>query len=289
MDGAPRGRAELERMACVTRCSVGDASQDVLLTRRGSRMSWRPIPRRALMHSRLGRRLLWRMRTRSEVDFWNEWLGGAPGTEEWTNDRESRLDPETQIRDPIVRAELERIPAEEISILDVGAGPITALGFRYPGKKLTIVAVDPLADEYERLLREAQLDPPIRTIRVAGEELLEHFGSRRFDIAYAVNALDHSADPFPIISNMVTVVSPGGVVLLRHKRNEGESARYWGMHQWNFDVVDDSFLVWNNAVEVNIGSALEGRAVTTAWISQNEVLARLVVTEPDGPSLATMH
>ncbi len=178
-----------------------------------------------------------------------------------------------------MRAELERNPAEEISILDVRAGPVTKLGFRYPGKMLTIVAVDPLADEYEHLLRNAGLDPPIRTIRVAGEALLEHFGSHRFDIAYATNSLDHSADPFTIISNMVAVVRTGGIVLLRHKRNEGESARYGGLHQWNFAVVDDSLLVWNNAVEVNVGAALEGRALTTAWIEEGEVIARLVVGE----------
>jgi SAM-dependent methyltransferase len=246
-----------------------------------SRPGWRTIPRRALMHSGLGRRLWWRTRQNSEVDFWAGWLVGAPGTEEWTSDRDSRLDPETEIRDPLVRAELEGNPAEEISILDVGAGPVTALGFRYPGKTLTIVPVDPLADEYERLLRDAGLDPPIRTILVAGEALLEHFGSRRFDIAYAVNALDHSADPFTIISNMVAVVRVGGVVILRHKRNEGESALYGGLHQWNFDAVDGSLLVWNNAVEMNVGSALEGRALTTAWISEGEIVARLVVNESD--------
>jgi SAM-dependent methyltransferase len=233
------------------------------------------------MHSGLGRRLWWRTRQSSEVDFWAGWLVGAHGTEEWTSDRDSRLDPETEIRDPLLRAELERNPAEQISILDVGAGPVTAVGFRYPGKTLTIVPVDPLADEYERLLRDAGLDPPIRTILVAGEALLEHFGSRRFDIAYAVNALDHSADPFTIISNMVAVVRVGGVVILRHKRNEGESALYGGLHQWNFDAVDGSLLVWNNAVEVNVGSALEGRALTTAWISEGEVIARLVVSESD--------
>jgi SAM-dependent methyltransferase len=232
------------------------------------------------MHSGRGRRLWWRKRKSSEVDFWAGWLVGAPGTEQWTSDRESRLDPNTQIRDPLVRAELERNPAEEISILDVGAGPVTSLGFRYPGKTLTIVPVDPLAYEYERLLRDAELDPPIRTIPVAGEALLEHFGPRRFDIACAINSLDHSADPFTIISNMADVVRTGGIVLLRHKRNEGEGARYGGLHQWNFDVVDDSLLLWNNAVEVNVGAALEGRAVTTAWIEQNEVSARLVVSEP---------
>lgn len=242
---------------------------------------WRTIPRRALMHFEVGRWVWWRTRQRSEVDFWADWLVGAPGAEEWTSDRDSRLDPETEIRDPLVRAELDRNPAEQISILDVGAGPLTALGFRHPGKSLTIVAVDPLADEYDRLLRGAELDPPIRTVGVAGEDLLVHFGSDRFDIAYAVNSLDHSADPFTIIFNMVAVVRPGGTVLLRHKRNEGESARYGGLHQWNFDVVDDGLLLWNNAVEMNVGLALEGRAVTTAWISEHEVIGRLVVNESD--------
>jgi SAM-dependent methyltransferase len=241
----------------------------------------RRLPRRALVRFGLVRRLLWRTRAKSEVDFWAGWLAGAPGTEQWASDRELRLAPETEIRDPLVRAELERIPAAEISILDVGAGPLTSLGYRYPGKTLTIVAVDPLADEYERLLRDAKLHPPIRTIRVAGEALAEHFGSGTFDIAYATNSLDHSADPFTIISNMVAVVRTGGIVLLRHKQNEGDSARYGGLHQWNFDVVDDGLLVWNNAAEVNVGSALEGRAVTTAWISQGEVIARLLVSESD--------
>jgi SAM-dependent methyltransferase len=233
------------------------------------------------MHSGLCRRLWWRTRTGSEVDFWAGWLVGARGTEQWASDRESRLDPETEIRDPLVRAELERIPSAEISILDVGAGPVTWLGFRYPGKTVTIVPIDPLADEYERLLDDAGLDPPIRTIRVAGEALLEHFGPRTFDIAYASNALDHSADPFTIISNMVDVVRNGGVVLLRHKRNEGEGALYGGLHQWNFDVVEDSLVLWNNAVKVDVGSALEGRASTAAWISEGEVIARLVVGDSD--------
>jgi SAM-dependent methyltransferase len=241
--------------------------------------SWRTLPRRALMRSGLGRRLLWRARSGSEVEFWAGWLAGTTGNEEWTRDRDSRLDPDTQITDPLVRAELDRNNAQEIAVLDVGAGPITSLGYRYPGKTVTIVPTDPLADDYDRLLGDAALDPPVRTIRVPGEELLEYFGARRFDIACAVNALDHSADPLTIISNMAAVVRPGGVVLLRHKRNEGESARYGGLHQWNFDVVDDNLLIWNNAVEVDVGSALSGRAVTSASILGQEAIARLVITE----------
>jgi SAM-dependent methyltransferase len=224
-----------------------------------------------------GRRLWWRRRLRTEVDFWADWLVGAPGTEQWAEDRLARLDPATEVRDPVVRAELERIPAEEMSILDVGAGPVTSLGFRYPGKRLTIVAVDPLADDYDRLLHDAGLEPPVRTVRVAGEELLGHFGSRRFDIAYACNSLDHSADPFAIVSAMVELVRPRGVVLLRHKRNEGESARYGGLHQWNFDVVEDRLLLWNEAVRLDVAAELDGRAETTAWVEGAEVVARIAV------------
>lgn len=243
---------------------------------RGSR-SWRAIPRRAVLFSSFGRRLWWRARKHDEVDFWAGWLAGAPGTEQWARDREERFDPATEIRDPLVRAEIENTASEEISILDVGAGPVTWLGFRYPGKNLTIVAVDPLADEYDRLLEEAGLEPPVRTIAVSGEALLEHFGTRRFDIAYASNALDHSADPLAIISNMVALVRDGGAVFLRHKRNEGEQARYGGLHQWNFDARADRFLVWNGAAELDVGTALEGRAVTSAWLEGHEVVARLMV------------
>jgi SAM-dependent methyltransferase len=239
------------------------------------------VPRRALMHLRVGRRLWWRARRRSEVDFWHDWLVGAPGTEQWASDRKSRLDPETEIRDPLVREELERNPAPAISVLDVGAGPLTSLGYRYPGKTLTIVPVDPLADEYERLLRDAGLEPPVRTISVAGEDLLEHFGSRTFDVAYADNSLDHSADPLAIISNMVALVRPGGAVILRHKRNEGESARYGGLHQWNFDAVGNNLIVWNSAGRVDVGVLLHGRAETHAWISGSEVVARLMVGAVD--------
>jgi SAM-dependent methyltransferase len=238
------------------------------------------LPRRTLMRARIGRRLWWRGRKRNETDFWAGWLTGAPGTEQWATDREERLNPETEIRDPLVRAELDRHRVEEVSILDVGAGPLTWLGYCYPGKKITIVPVDPLAVDYDRLLREAGLDPPVRTLGIAGEALREHFSLGSFDIAYATNALDHSADPLTIISNMVAVVRPGGAVILRHKRNEGASARYSGLHAWNFDALDGRLILWNEATRVDVDTALGDRAKTTAWLEENEVVAQLRVSEP---------
>lgn len=245
--------------------------------RTAARRDWRTLPRRVLTRVGAGRRLLWRGRLRSETDFWAGWLAGAPGTEQWRRDREERLDPDTEIRDALVREEIDRLPGEKVTILDVGAGPLTSLGYRHPAKTLSIVPVDPLAADYDRLLEEAGLEPPIRTIGVAGEALLERFDPGSFDIAYAANSLDHSADPLTIISNMVSLVRDGGVVLLRHKRNEGESARYGGLHQWNFDAADGRLLLWNEAVEIDVGAALGERAAAQAWFSAHEVVARLVV------------
>jgi SAM-dependent methyltransferase len=180
----------------------------------------------------------------------------------------------------VLRAEIEKMAKSDISILDVGAGPATNIGFRYPGRNLTIFPVDPLAHDYAGLLRAAGLEPPVRTMRVEGKALLEHFGRQRFDIAYATNSLDHSSDPLAIITNMVGVVREDGCVILRHARNEGEERRYEGLHQWNFDVIGGDLVIWNGAETVNVRHALRQQAAVEAWIDQHdrqgEVLARLV-------------
>ena len=206
---------------------------------------------------------------------------GAPGAEEWADDRHVRLDPSTPIIDPLVRAEIERVPGVNVSILDVGAGPVTNLGYRYPGKELTIVPVDPLANHYARLLKEAGLEPPIPTLRIAGEDLLQHFGPSRFDIAHAVNSLDHSANPLLIVENMLQVVRPGGVVLLRHHHNEGENERYEGLHQWNFDCEEGRLFVWNNARRADITEALSMQGQTETWVDQDEIFARITRLTPE--------
>lgn len=237
----------------------------------------RASARRAATHSGIGRRLLWRARSRSEVDFWLDWLSGAPGTEEWADDRVLRLDPTAPIRDPVVRTVIDGMSAAEVALLDVGAGPLTRLGYRHPGKTLHIVAVDPLADRYDRLLDQVGIVPPIRTVAVAGENILEHFAPHSFDLAYASNALDHSADPLTIISNMVAVVRRGGVVVLRHKRNEGRSAGYAGLHQWNFDVRESAFVLWNDTRSIDVGATIAASAETVAWLDADDVVARLDV------------
>ena len=96
-----------------------------------------------------------------------------------------------------------------------------------------------------------------------------------FDIAHAVNSLDHSADPLIIVENMLQVVRVGGVVLLRHHHNEGEHERYEGLHQWNFDCEEGKLILWNNADRADVSAALSPHGRTEVWIEQDEILARI--------------
>ena len=70
-------------------------------------------------------------------------------------------------------------------------------------------------------------------------------------------------------------------MLLRHKRNEGDTARYGGLHQWNFDAAEGRLRLWNDAAEIDVGDALGERVALTASISGQEVVAHLLVARSD--------
>jgi SAM-dependent methyltransferase len=200
-----------------------------------------------------------------EVEFWSEFLRTQGG--DYPADYRRRLDPIGQLTEPLILEAIDRTDADPIRILDVGAGPITVVGQRDPrdpARKLEVVAVDPLAGEYARLMQRFRLNPPVRTQQLRGEDIADVFGSGAFDIVYARNALDHSVDPMAIIENMVRVVKPGGTIALRHYRREGEQERYEQLHQWNFDVQDGNLWLWSRRRRHNVTERLNGRASVRA-------------------------
>lgn len=152
----------------------------------------------------------------------------------------------------LVTERLDRLSQPSISILDVGAGPLTPLGKVYPGKDLKTTPIDPLADHYDHLLERLGIEPPVRTIAGHGERLLRTFGADSFDMAFAQNALDHAWDPILVIRNMLHVIKRHGYVLLRHVRNEAAHEQCRGLHQWNFDVRSEEPILWDRRVEHNV-------------------------------------
>lgn len=217
---------------------------------------------------------IWRRNLSSEVSYWESWL--ATEGLDWPWDFVRRLDPDYPVDDPLVSDHLASVQAPVVTILDVGAGPLTYLGKRYPGKELRITAVDPLAREYHALLERARIEAPVRTVPCRGEDLLHRFGPGSFDLAYARNALDHSPDPLLIIENMLTVIRPSGAVLLRHWKNEGVVEHYEQLHQWNFDVADGDLILWSRQKRHNLSDILRNRAAIACQIEEGPLHAPYV-------------
>jgi SAM-dependent methyltransferase len=195
----------------------------------------------------------WRDGFDHEFDFWRCWLE-TKGSE-WPEDFRQRLDPQKPV-DALIGGIIQGRGLREAEILDVGAGPMTCLGFQMPGVRVKITALDPLALGYRRLLDEQGLTPVTRTEFATAEDLSYFIDGRQFDIVHCQNALDHSFDPMRGILQMLKAVKMGGAVVLRHYRNEAETARYTGLHQSNFDAIEGRFTIWNKRSKIDVARAI---------------------------------
>jgi SAM-dependent methyltransferase len=171
---------------------------------------------------------LWGGNLECELTYWDGWLRSRGY--QWPTDFIERLDPDSTLQQHIGQF----LSSHNPRIVDVGAGPLTFLGKRWNGRPLQIVPVDPLAEQYADLLKEAGIQAPVPTTHAEAEKLSQQFGHDVFDLAYARNCLDHSYDPIESVRQMVTVTKPGGYVLLEHRLTEGFHVHYHGLHQWDF-------------------------------------------------------
>src|SRR4030088_1771961 len=104
-------------------------------------------------------RPIWRSRALGlwvERFFWWRWIGTRGLT--WPQEFERRLDPRCPLL-PHIAAYLRDVAGEPVRILDVGAGPVTSLGYRLEGRTLEITAGDGLAGPPQRLLGPRQTLP----------------------------------------------------------------------------------------------------------------------------------
>lgn len=211
-------------------------------------------------------------RARPRATFKHRWEDGiGPEIEHWTRyllrtvkvDQAERFRLEPEL--PLAAEFTDRIvalPEEEVRILDVGAGPLTTVGKRWAGHRVRIVPVDALAERYDSILSEADIEPPIRTVPGEAERLVEQFGTDHFHFVYCANALDHCYDPLGAIDQMLQVVRPGGSALLRHFPNEAEAEGYSGFHQWNIWSHRGQLIIWNRNGAYHVNRIFAGAATT---------------------------
>lgn len=186
----------------------------------------------------------WRSGISSEERFWDSWLKTRGG--QWPGDFKRRMSPSTRF------CAAPHLPASgaRYRVLDVGAGPITSCGYRIKRAELDIVAVDPLAHLYDRLLARHNLVPPVvRTQPLMGESLLASFGEGSFDLVMVRNALDHAKHPLDVILQMVHVAKPGCKVVIVFVANERTHERGGGFHKWDMRNVRGRFFIEDEAGE----------------------------------------
>src|SRR3954462_7856011 len=135
---------------------------------------------RPVLRPALGRVQRWRARKLSDRERWERALPGEPRF--W---RKVLSDPTVEERWPPLRADFawnerdmyarvaERLPLGRVKVLDVGAGPISAVPKVHPGRTFEVTAIDPMAKQYEELLREFGVEPWVRTQLGTGEGLFE--------------------------------------------------------------------------------------------------------------------
>jgi SAM-dependent methyltransferase len=128
-----------------------------------------------------------------------------------------------------------------LQVLDIGSGPISILTRCFENLKVELSAVDPLANEYDSLWPD---DPEhyrkaCRPEMVSGESLSSHFGESTFDVAHIRNAIDHVTHPMVVISEMIKIVRPGGLLVVYGNENEALRHSWAGFHQWNMCITPD--------------------------------------------------
>lgn len=134
----------------------------------------------------------------------------------------------------------------EAKIADLGSGPVCTLGNLWSNIKLTIVASDILADEYNQAIAALHVKPLV-PIEYQNMESLT-YPDASFDLVHCVNALDHTPDLEKALSEMKRVCKPKGYIYLRHAHNQKSAHRGRG-HYW--DAKTNGFTDGKKLVSLN--------------------------------------
>ena len=230
----------------------------------------------------------WAQGVGPEIGFWDRWI--RTRGDRWPEDWRRRMDPASPL-EPAIAREARALGGARLRLLDVGAGPVTGVGYVLPGVAVALTATDPLAPLYARLLDRHGQRPPVPTGFAVAEDLRLFLPEESFDLVHCRNALDHSFDPLRGIEEILAMLRPGGRALLRHIRNEAENERYTGFHRWNFDLRDGRFTIWNREAAVDVASVLRTPCRVEARSAEMlEVVIEKTGSspppEPPGPRLA---
>jgi SAM-dependent methyltransferase len=171
-----------------------------------------------------------------EVSFWQNWFEECGGKyhEDYmirtTKERRKEVFPE--FLEPFL-ADLESKTKGQLKVLDVGSGPISVLAWGHEIGLFSLMCLDALGSEYDKLFKKHRISPPTPISNGYGEQI--NFEGE-FDIVFTRNALDHCVSPKKVFRNMVRAVREGGYVIIGTAIDEGAAQNWSGGHQHSLNM-----------------------------------------------------
>lgn len=201
---------------------------------------------------------MWRLACNEECKFWKEWFEQKGGR--WANDYRTRTSGSPPFPDIIKKYALlvGLNNKHTIKVLDIGAGPISFIGTKSDAfQNIEVVAIDPLADFYDQLLKDHHIVPHVKTTTGQLETLGTTFGEE-FDIVWSCNSLDHSYDPLMGIFGILSVLKTGGLAFIVFHPREATYGSFQGLHQWDLYVDGrNHFMLERRSLKLDLSKLLE--------------------------------
>jgi len=186
----------------------------------------------------------WESNLKAEAAFWSNWLGEgvAKSNNAIADDFHFRTRPHADMRlkdmfAPYLRPSCP--PGSKARILDVGAGPLTWFPREWKTRDYVITPIDPLADEYDKMLGAYNITPQFRTIKGEAETLDAQFPPDSFHLVFCRNALEEFYDPLGGIRQMLKVVQPNCCVMFiqeDYRSDDQKSRGPWTLEESNADL-----------------------------------------------------
>jgi SAM-dependent methyltransferase len=208
----------------------------------------------------------WRAGQADELADWAAWLSRARGGQETDADAAKdlawRTDPDADLSQReymLVHLRRHVPPGGTVNVLDVGAGPLTVFPKKWITRTVNVTAVDPLADDYAKLLADNEIVAPAAVTSVAAEaeKLASTFPAGSFDLVFARNAFEQFHDPMLALRQMLAVVKSGQWVLLLQEghRTPAQSSRApWVM----VEESDEPYVQLGTGEKIDLATELSG-------------------------------
>ncbi len=160
---------------------------------------------------------------------------------------------------------------ENPAVVDAGCGMSFCNGDKLNGKQLNVCYIDPLAPFFNKIIEKKKIDLPRITFGFI--EYLSAFVPPRASLIIVQNALDHSINPLKGILECIASLEIGGVLYLRHFRNEAETENYRGFHQYNISLENGEIIIRNKESKININSLIKPFTEIETSTCGNEIIA----------------